>query len=225
MLGADVVGLQTPMDVRSFLSCCTEFLNLPIDDPRAAVKMPDGRQVVRARLPGQRRAARAAAHHALARSRRRARAPGAADAARDHHSRRPTRPEQEPAVGFLAFARLLECGPTCAAGCAFTRSWSRHGPTWAFIATIATPCTRPSRRSTPASADACGGPPIEVYYTNDRDQALAAMQTCNVLLINSLQDGMNLVAKEWAVVADESRRADRLRDGRRCRGCRRLARC
>jgi trehalose 6-phosphate synthase len=41
-----------------------------------------------------------------------------------------------------------------------------------------------------------------VYYTNDRDQALAAMATCNVLLINSLQDGMNLVAKEWAVVAD-----------------------
>src|SRR5947207_14662500 len=51
--------------------------------------------------------------------------------------------------------------------------------------------------------EACGGPPIQVFYTNDRDQALAAMQTCNVLLINSLQDGMNLVAKEWAVVADD----------------------
>jgi trehalose 6-phosphate synthase len=52
-------------------------------------------------------------------------------------------------------------------------------------------------------ADVCGGPPIRVFYTNDRDQALAAMQHCNVLLINSLQDGMNLVAKEWAVVAEE----------------------
>jgi trehalose 6-phosphate synthase len=27
------------------------------------------------------------------------------------------------------------------------------------------------------------------------------MQRCSVLLINSLQDGMNLVAKEWVVVA------------------------
>ncbi|HEX8967706.1 MAG TPA: trehalose-6-phosphate synthase, partial [Chloroflexota bacterium] len=49
--------------------------------------------------------------------------------------------------------------------------------------------------------EACGGPPIRVFYTNDREQALAAMQDCDVLLINSLQDGMNLVAKEWAVVA------------------------
>ena len=32
----------------------------------------------------------------------------------------------------------------------------------------------------------------------------AAMARCHVLLINSLQDGMNLVAKEWAVVAREA---------------------
>jgi trehalose 6-phosphate synthase len=47
----------------------------------------------------------------------------------------------------------------------------------------------------------CGGPPIEVFYTNDRDQALAAMEACDVLLVNSLRDGMNLVAKEWAIVS------------------------
>jgi trehalose 6-phosphate synthase len=50
--------------------------------------------------------------------------------------------------------------------------------------------------------EACGGPPIRVFYTNDREQALAAMERCNVMLVNSLQDGMNLVAKEWAVVAE-----------------------
>jgi len=33
----------------------------------------------------------------------------------------------------------------------------------------------------------CGGPPIEVFYTNDRDQALAAMEVCDVLLVNSLK--------------------------------------
>jgi hydroxymethylpyrimidine pyrophosphatase-like HAD family hydrolase len=42
---------------------------------------------------------------------------------------------------------------------------------------------------------------IEVFYTNDREQALAAMEECDALLVNSLRDGMNLVAKEWAVVS------------------------
>ena len=49
--------------------------------------------------------------------------------------------------------------------------------------------------------EVCGGPPIDVFYTNDREQALAAMEACDVLLVNSLKDGMNLVAKEWAVVS------------------------
>jgi len=49
--------------------------------------------------------------------------------------------------------------------------------------------------------DSCGHPPIEVFYTNNRDQALAAMEACDVLLVNSLKDGMNLVAKEWCIVS------------------------
>ena len=31
------------------------------------------------------------------------------------------------------------------------------------------------------------------------------MERCDVLLVNSLQDGMNLVAKEWAVVSERAR--------------------
>jgi len=49
--------------------------------------------------------------------------------------------------------------------------------------------------------DACGFDPIHVFYTNDRAQALAAMEHCDVLLVNSRQDGMNLVVKEWALVS------------------------
>ena len=37
MLGADVVGLQTPMDVRSFLACCAEFLDVTVDAARSAI--------------------------------------------------------------------------------------------------------------------------------------------------------------------------------------------
>jgi trehalose 6-phosphate synthase len=50
-------------------------------------------------------------------------------------------------------------------------------------------------------AAACDGPPIEVFYTNDREQALVGMECADVLLVNSLADGMNLVAKEWAMVS------------------------
>lgn len=48
-----------------------------------------------------------------------------------------------------------------------------------------------------------GGPdwePIDVYYENNYEQALAAMQLYDVLLVNPATDGMNLVAKEGPVV-------------------------
>ncbi len=38
--------------------------------------------------------------------------------------------------------------------------------------------------------------PIQVFYENNRTQALAAMSLYDVMLVNSLADGMNLVAKE-----------------------------
>jgi trehalose 6-phosphate synthase len=42
--------------------------------------------------------------------------------------------------------------------------------------------------------------PIHAVYENDRVQALAAMQHYDVLLVNPIIDGMNLVAKEGPVV-------------------------
>lgn len=42
--------------------------------------------------------------------------------------------------------------------------------------------------------------PITAFYQNDRTQALAAMQFYDVLLVNPIIDGMNLVAKEGPVV-------------------------
>ena len=42
--------------------------------------------------------------------------------------------------------------------------------------------------------------PIHAVYENDRVQALAAMQYYDVLLVNPIIDGMNLVAKEGPVV-------------------------
>ena len=42
--------------------------------------------------------------------------------------------------------------------------------------------------------------PIHSFFENDRTQALAAMQFYDVLLVNPIIDGMNLVAKEGSVV-------------------------
>jgi len=42
--------------------------------------------------------------------------------------------------------------------------------------------------------------PVEVFYENNFQQALAGMTLYDVLLVNSLADGMNLVAKEGPVV-------------------------
>ena len=42
--------------------------------------------------------------------------------------------------------------------------------------------------------------PITVFYENNYTQAMAAMKLYDVLLVNSIIDGMNLVAKEGPVV-------------------------
>ncbi len=45
-----------------------------------------------------------------------------------------------------------------------------------------------------------GWKPIQAFYGNNRVRALAAMQFYDVLLVNPIVDGMNLVAKEGSVV-------------------------
>ena len=115
-------------------------------------------------------------------------------------------PEQEPA-GWLPGVRAPArdaAGPVRAGAISGVHG-ARRGPTWACIARTATRCTAPSRRSTRASAMPCGGPPIASSTPTIASRRWRRCSTCNVLLINSLQDGMNLVAKEWAVVASESR--------------------
>lgn len=46
--------------------------------------------------------------------------------------------------------------------------------------------------------------PIQAFFGNDRIRALAAMRFYDVLLVNPIIDGMNLVAKEGAIVNEVS---------------------
>jgi len=47
-----------------------------------------------------------------------------------------------------------------------------------------------------------GWRPIQLYYENDYAQALAGLSMADVVLVNPLVDGMNLVAKEAVVVSE-----------------------
>jgi len=203
MLGADVVGLQTPMDVRSFLSCCSEFLDVAVDVTRCVVQAGDGREV------------RVRAYPASVEPRALRRTMRSPEVAAAHERLEPDRgemtiirvdrldPSKNQQVGFLAFSRLLEMRPDLCGRVRFLAfmvpSRTDLGVYRAYRDAVYGTIEAINERY----AEACGKPPIQVYYTNDREQALAAMARCHVLLVNSLQDGMNLVAKEWAVVATE----------------------
>jgi trehalose 6-phosphate synthase len=110
-------------------------------------------------------------------------------------------PSKNQVVGFLAFARLLEVRPDLRGRVQFlaflvpsrTDLGIYRDYTDLVYDTINRINLRWGKRGEPQ--------PIEVFYTNDREQALAAMELCDALLVNSLRDGMNLVAKEWVMVS------------------------
>jgi trehalose 6-phosphate synthase len=200
LLGADVVGLQTEADVRAFLACCQMLPDLGVD-PASATVLHAGRRVsVRAygasvnpdalqqtmRSP----AVQAASRRFEARGRRTLIRVDRLD------------PSKNQSTGFLAFARLLELRPDLRRELRFLAflipSRTDLGVYRAYRDRIYRTIDAINERY----QEECGGPPIEVFYTNDREQALAAMERCDVLLVNSLKDGMNLVAKEWAIVSE-----------------------
>src|SRR6266496_3487259 len=202
LLGADVVGLQTRGDTRAFLNCCAELLGAVVDSTRSTVVAADGRQVAVRAYPASvdpavvpqtmQSTVVALARHRLA---------------SDMERRTIIRvdrldPSKNQLVGFLAFARLLEMRPDLRGRVRFLAflvpSRTDLGVYRAYRDLIYRTIEEVNRRF---GADH-GEPPITVFYTNDREQALAAMECCDVLLINFLLDGMNLVAKEWAVVSE-----------------------
>lgn len=203
LLAADVVGLQTHSDVQAFLACCAELVKTAtVDLAGETVQAEDGR-LVRVR--------------AYAASVDPAEIRGAMQSDAVMHARRrlfpePRRrsiirvdrldPSKNQLIGFRAFARLLEMRPDLRGDVRFL----------AFLVPSRTDLRvyRDYRAEVLRTIEGInarfGQPghegPIEVFYTNDREQALAAMADCDVMLINSLRDGMNLVAKEWAVVSE-----------------------
>lgn len=203
LLGADVVGMQTEWDARPFLGCCEELLGAKVDYRSSTVAACDGRTVRVRTFPAS--TDPTAVEESM-------QSP-AVDAARarlspwsksgKHTIIRVDRldPSKNQLIGFRAFGRLLERRPDFRCTVRFL----------AFLIPSRTDlhvyrAYRDAVYSAIAEVNArfaaeCGGEPIQVFYTNDREQALAAMEQCDVLLVNSREDGMNLVVKEWALIS------------------------
>ncbi|HEV3462279.1 MAG TPA: trehalose-6-phosphate synthase [Candidatus Dormibacteraeota bacterium] len=198
LLAADVIGLQTHSDVRNFLLTCEENMGLPVDF-RQQTAFYRGRTVWVRRYPisiDVREFERSAASPAVERAER--------DVLR-------WRPEQliyrvdrmdlskNIIRGFIAYERLLQAHP----------EWHRRVVFWAML--------QKTRQNVPeyreyarqvvqvvrvinsryGSAD---WQPIRLELRDDMNRAVAGYKQFDVLLVNPIYDGMNLVAKEGITV-------------------------
>jgi trehalose 6-phosphate synthase len=193
--------MQTVWDAKPFLGCCEELLGAKVDYQNATVLASDGRTVQVSVFPASSDPAevrQTLSSDAVASARVRL-APFLDKSTIIRVDR--LDPSKNQIIGFQAFGRLLELRPDLRGNIRFL----------AFLVPSRTDLTvyRDYREAVyRAIADVnqrfapqCGFEPIQVFYTNDRSQALAAMEQCDALLANSREDGMNLVVKEWAIAS------------------------
>lgn len=198
LLANDIVGLQTSLDVNNFLRCCVELMGLRVAESEGVV-FYSGRMVwVRAypvsidvdslwRLGDSQRVREIEAEVAAWRTEKLIVRVDRTD------------PSKNLVRGFLAYERLLEDHPEHLGRVMF----------WAFL--------QPSRqdvdayrqyvdliRSTVDRINARFGTnewtPTRLDLGEDMHRAVAAFKSYDVLLVNPILDGMNLVAKEGPVV-------------------------
>ena len=198
LLGNDVIGFHTERYARNFLLGCQELLRLPVDLSAMEVVV-DGR-VVRARWYPI--SIDPETFEALADS------PEVLDQERDLAARRRdhlllrvdrTDPSKNIVRGFLAYDLLLQDHPELAERIT-------------FVALL-----QPSRQDVPeyaayverirAIVDEINGKhgsgtwqPVELHLEDNFELAIAAYKQFDVLMVNAMYDGMNLVAKESIVV-------------------------
>lgn len=199
MLGADLLGFQSARWAQNFLDCCAAFLPAEVDFGCGAVHYREHTTWLRVKPAAIDRAA--------------LRSIAASPAARDWACRlgvdparpRITRvdrldPSKNILRGFAAFETLLA-------------TWPRSAPPPLFTA-----CLIPSSRvSVPEyaryTAQVLAYPDrlnakypgnVRLFVGHDRERAFAALRDYDVLLVNSLADGLNLVAFEGALLNERA---------------------
>ncbi|MDX6640393.1 MAG: trehalose 6-phosphate synthase [Solirubrobacteraceae bacterium] len=202
LLANDIIGFHTQAYRRNFLQCCEDLMDLEVDMEQGIVHCEDREVWVRAYpLPIDSTAIRKTARSVRVRefedellARR-----------RDHLILRVDRADLSKNVlrGFSAFDLFLEQHP-------------EFSERVTFIAQL-----MPSRTDVPEYAEYLeriealvavvnhrhGTPdwmPIQLKLRDDLDEAVAAYKHYDVLLVNAMFDGMNLVAKEGPLVNEHA---------------------
>ncbi len=201
ILANDIVGFHTRSYRRNFLQCCRDLMDLEVDMKRGIVRSGDHETWVRAYpLPIDAEATRAVARRErtlqfeeeLLRRRR------------DHLILRVDRADLSKNIlrGFTAFDVFLDQHP-------------EFSERVTFIAQL-----MPSRTDVPEYAEYLerieavvavvnhrhGTPdwmPIHLKLRDDLEEAVASYKNYDVLLVNAMFDGMNLVAKEGPLVNEQ----------------------
>ncbi|MFN2582869.1 MAG: trehalose-6-phosphate synthase [Candidatus Dormibacteria bacterium] len=194
LLGADIIGFQTSRDVRNFLMTCEENLGLAVDLRERTVFI-EGRAVWVRNYPISIDAASLLAY---------------ADSpdVREEEARilqwRPkhlilrvdrTDLSKNIVRGFLAYERMLRAHPELHGDVVF---WAFLQPSRqdiddyrAYLGSVLSVAARINRAYSRG-----GWTPIRVEVEDNMERAIAAYRNFDVLLVNPIYDGMNLVAKE-----------------------------
>jgi trehalose 6-phosphate synthase len=201
LLGNDVVAFHTEGFARNFLLSAQELLGLPVDLEAMTVQVGD--RVVAAR------------HYPISIDVEAMRELAATDEVTEHAKALReefcgqdrqlilrvdrTDPSKNIVRGFLAFASLLEDHPELVGKVSFLallQPSRQDVPEYAdYLAEIGATVARVN-----AAHGGEGYQPVDLRLAADLDLAVAAYTVCDVLMVNALADGMNLVAKEAVVV-------------------------
>jgi trehalose 6-phosphate synthase len=198
LLGCDIIGFQTSLDVRNFLMTCEENAGLAVDERERAVLI-DGRVVYARNYP---------ISIDVASTTRLAHSHGVMVEERKLREWRPehlivridrTDPSKNIVRGFLAYEKLLVHHPELKGKVQF---WAFLQPSRQDVAIYRNYVRRVRQvvQRINAQYGRSGWQPIRLELGENVRKAMAAMRNFNVLLVNSVYDGLNLVAKEGALV-------------------------
>ena len=202
LLANDVVGFQSTLDVRNFLMSCEELLNLRVDHRERAV-LYGGRVVWVRPYPIS---IDVDAMERLAVS------PGVAQELDELRTNRPpklivrvdrTDPAKNIVRGFLAYELLLRRHPELHRVVQFFAFLQPSRQDIAAYRDYLSAITRTAARIN-ARFGLRGWTPIRLELAENLRRAVAAYRDFDVLLVNPIYDGMNLVAKEAMMVNDRN---------------------
>jgi trehalose 6-phosphate synthase len=198
LLGCDIVGFQSSLDVRNFLLTCEENLGLQVDEHERAVVV-GGRIVYARHYPIS---VDVIATEKLAASR------GVRRQEEDIATWRPPHliaridradPSKNIVRGFIAYEKLLRYHPELRGHVQF---WAFLQPTRQDVA-VYVRYLRQIRQLAARLNSELGTrewEPVRLEVAESERKAIAAMKNFDVLLVNPVYDGLNLVAKEGALV-------------------------